>query len=178
MPKLERLDWLDPPGAGRGVTITDQPEVNLWLYENPAGLMIGVLLDSQYRTKAAFASPYYLWQRLGHLDMPTIANFDPDEFKTVFKQPNALHRFPNKFADLTQRLARHVTDNYEGWTERIWVEATGTEDLGQRLLGLPAFGIEKTNWTIGMLGRLEMLPFDGWQEYRVTKGRKKPPKTS
>jgi hypothetical protein len=35
-------------------------------------------------------------------------------------------------------------------------------------MALPAFGVEKTNWTVGMLGILGVLPFDGWQEFRVT----------
>jgi len=39
------------------------------------------------------------------------------------------------------------------------------------LMGLPAFGVEKTNWTVGMLGTLDLLPFDGWQEYRVPEGK-------
>jgi hypothetical protein len=46
--------------------------------------------------------------------------------------------------------------------------ADSVDTLAGRLLDLPAFGIEKTNWTVGMLGTLEMLAFDGWQEYRAT----------
>jgi len=175
MPKLERLDWLEPPSAGHGVTLTNHPEINLFLYEDASALLIGVLLDSQYRTKAAFASPYYLWQRLGHMDMKRIAEMDPDKFKEAFTQPDALHRFPYKFAGLTQQLARYVTEHYDGQTARIWTEATSAEDLGERFLALPAFGVEKTNWSIGMLGRLEMLSFEGWEDYRVTAGKKKKP---
>jgi hypothetical protein len=44
-------------------------------------------------------------------------------------------------------------------------------------MDLPAFGEEKTNWTVGMLGSLGLLPFDGWEEYRVEKPRRKPART-
>jgi hypothetical protein len=44
------------------------------------------------------------------------------------------------------------------------------------LIALPAFGVEKTNWTVGMLGTLGMLPFAGWEGYRAPEPKKKKPK--
>lgn len=167
MPKLERLDWLAPISEGHGVTLSNNPEADLLLAENPTALLLGVLYDSQYRTRLAFAIPYRLKERLGYLDMLGIASSDPDQFKETFLQPSALHRFPNKFAQLTLDLAAFVVDQYNGDPARIWREADNVEELGRRLLELPSFGVEKTNWTVGMLGRLDMLTYDGWQEYRV-----------
>jgi hypothetical protein len=40
-------------------------------------------------------------------------------------------------------------------------------------MDLPSFGVEKTNWTIGMVGRLGYLPFDGWEGYLVPPKPKK-----
>src|SRR5947209_1114493 len=173
MPKLERLSWLAPLSEGRGVTLTDDPAADLYLAEDPNALLFGVLLDSQHPTRIAFASPLKLRQRLGHLDPGRIAAMEPEELVAVFREKPALHRFPAKFAALTQALAAHVNENYGGDSSRLWREASDVRDLAARVLALPAFGVEKANWTIGMLGTLGMLSFDGWEEYRVTPPRRR-----
>jgi uncharacterized HhH-GPD family protein len=174
MPKLERLSWISPLDEGRGVTLSDDPAADLLLAEDPNALLLGVLYDSQYATRRAFAAPLRLKERLGHLDMARIAAEDPAVLQEVFGRKPALHRFPRRYAGLTQQLAAVIVSQYSGDSARIWREATGAADLGARLMALPAFGEEKTNWTIGMLGILGLLPFEGWQEYRVEKPRRRP----
>lgn len=168
MPKLERLTWLAPLNEGRGVTLSDDPAADLFLAENPNALLLGVLYDSQYSTRKAFAAPLRLRERLGHLDMARLAADDGTALLDAFSQKPALHRFPRKFAVLTRQLAGAVVSGYGGDSSRIWRESGDVVQLGERLLALPAFGAEKTNWTIGMLGILGMLSYDGWDGYRVT----------
>lgn len=168
MPKLERLEWLAPLDEGRGITLSDDPAADLFLAENSNALLLGVLYDSQYATRKAFAAPLRLKERLGHLDLAALAAEDRDSLVRVFREKPALHRFPNKYAALTQQLAQTVVSRYGGDAGRIWKEAAHVEDLSERLLALPAFGVEKTNWTIGMLGRLGLLPYDGWEDFRAT----------
>jgi uncharacterized HhH-GPD family protein len=173
MPKLERLDWIAPLSEGRGVTLSDDPAADRLLAEDPNALLLGVLYDSQYSTRKAFAAPFRLKERLGHLDMARLGEEDPSVVLASFAQKPALHRFPNKYATLTQQMARAIAQRYGGDSSRIWTETSDVTELGNRLLELPAFGVEKTNWTVGMLGRLGWLPYDGWQEYRAS-----PPKRS
>jgi hypothetical protein len=40
---------------------------------------------------------------------------------------------------------------------------------------LPAFGAQKANWTVGMLGRMGVLPYEGWDGYRVAEKSKQHP---
>jgi uncharacterized HhH-GPD family protein len=167
MPKLERLDWIAPLSDGRGVTLSDDPEADLFLARDPNALLLGVLYDSQFSTRRAFAIPLRLKERLGHLDMARLASGDTDDLVAVFRQSPALHRFPRKFAEMTQQVAAAVVSDYGGDSARIWTEAHDVDNLGERLMSLPCFGVEKVNWTVGMLGRLGYLPFDGWEEYRV-----------
>jgi uncharacterized HhH-GPD family protein len=168
MPQLERLDWIAPLSEGRGVTLSDDPEADLFLAQDPNALLLGVLYDSQFSTRRAFAAPLRLERRLGHLDMARLAAEDTTELVAAFRQSPALHRFPRKFAEMTQQVAAAVVSDYGGDSARIWTEARDVDDLGDRLMSLPCFGVEKTNWTVGMLGRLGYLPFGGWEEYRVT----------
>ncbi|MGH2441622.1 MAG: HhH-GPD-type base excision DNA repair protein [Chloroflexota bacterium] len=179
MPKLERLEWISPLSEGKGVTLSDDPEADQLLAENPDALLLGVLYDSQFQTRRAFAIPLRLKMRLGFLDMPRLAAMDPVSLQEIFTQKPSLHRFPRKFASHTQNLAAFVTEQHGGDSARIWSESTSAEHLAQRILALPAFGTEKTDWTVGMLGIMGWLPFDGWQGYRVppkvTRPRKKAP---
>jgi uncharacterized HhH-GPD family protein len=175
MPKLERLEWLVPLSEGRGITLSDDPAADLFLAEEPNALLLGVLYDSQLATRRAFAAPLRLKERLGHFDLTRLAEPDSIEVLEAFSQKPALHRFPRKFAALTGQLAAVVVAEYGGDSGRIWREADTVDLLADRLLDLPAFGIEKTNWTVGMLGALDMLPFDGWQEYRATPRKKRRP---
>lgn len=167
MPKLERLEWITPLSAGRGVTLSDDETADHFLAEHPFALLLGVLYDSQLATRRAFAAPLALSHRLGHLDPARIAVMEEEELAGVFSQKPALHRFPRKFAGLTRQLAGVVIEEYGGDTTRLWLEAGDVMELGRRLLALPAFGVDKTNWTVGMLGLLGVLPFGGWEEYRV-----------
>lgn len=172
MPKLERLDWVVPLSDGQGVTLSDEPAADALLAEDPNALLLGVLYDSQYPTRKAFALPLRLKERLGHLEMQAIADEDPERLVAVFLEKPCIHRFPRKFALQTQQLARVVSDRYGGDSSRIWTEAAGVDDLGRRIMELPAFGVEKTNWTVGMLGRLGLLNFGAWEGYRVKQPRK------
>lgn len=167
MPKLERLDWIAPLADGRGVTLSVDPAADVFLAEDPNALLLGVLYDSQYATRYAFASPLRLHDRLGHLDMVRIAVEEETVLMEVFSRKPALHRFPNRYARLTRQVAVVLVEQYGGDASRIWREASGADELGARLIALPAFGPDKTNWTVGMLGRLGLLPYDGWMEYRV-----------
>ena len=168
MPKLERLSWLAPLSEGRGVTLSDDPDADLFLARDPNALLLGVLYDSQFATRRAFAVPLRLRDRLGHLDLVLLAAEDSEPLVAAFSQKPALHRFPRKFATLTQKLASAIVTEYGGDAGQIWLRATDVDDLSRRLMALPAFGAEKTDWTIGMLGTLELLPYDGWQDYRVS----------
>jgi uncharacterized HhH-GPD family protein len=167
VPKLERLEWLAPLSEGRGITLSDDPAADLFLAANPNALLLGVLYDSQYATRRAFASPLRLRERLGHFDIERLAGDDEAILVAVFREKPALHRFPAKFATLTQRLAQTLVAEYSGDASRIWLEAADASHLGDRLLALPAFGVDKTNWTVGMLGTLGMLPYAGWETYRT-----------
>jgi uncharacterized HhH-GPD family protein len=173
MPKIERLEWLAPLSEGRGITLSNDPEADLYLAADPNALLLGVLLDSQYATRMAFASPYRLYQRLGHLDLPTLVAMSSDDLVAVFREKPALHRFPAKFATLTAQLASHVVDRYDGDASRLWTQSSDVHDLSARIIALPAFGVEKTNWTVGMLGTLGLLPFEGWRDYRAPPPRKR-----
>ena len=93
---------------------TDLPEANQLLETDPLALLIGLVLDQQVKMEKAFAGPYDLKQRLGHLDARRIATMDPEALDKVFRQRPALHRFPGSMARRVQALCQAVVGDYGG----------------------------------------------------------------
>src|SRR5256885_14608077 len=77
---------------------TQDPAANELLETDSLALLIGMVLDQQVKMEKAFAGPYELKRRLGHLDVRTIASMDPERLDKVFRERPALHRFPGNMA--------------------------------------------------------------------------------
>jgi uncharacterized HhH-GPD family protein len=172
VPKLERLDWVLPLTAGAGVTLTDSDEANRFLAEDPSALLLGVLYDSQFQTRRAFAIPLRMKERLGHFDIRRLAG-EPEAVAKAFTDKPALHRFPNRCAQLTSKFAAVIVEEYGADSASIWTASSSADELAKKLMALPAFGAQKTDWSVGMLGRLGLLRFSDWDGYRVELQRKK-----
>jgi uncharacterized HhH-GPD family protein len=145
--------------------ITDEPEANRLLVEDPLALLIGMLLDQQVPMEWAFKSPWTLRERLGgRLDAAEIAGFDPDAFAALFKGPPALHRFPGSMAKRVQALCAHLVDEYGGDAGAVWRDVESGKELFRRVRALPGYGDEKAKIFVALLAkRLGVRPA-GWEE--------------
>ena len=95
------------------IPITNTPEANQLLVEDPLALLIGMLLDQQVAMETAFAGPEKLRTRLGGLDARSFADTDPELLETVFKASPAVHRFPGSMAGRVQALCRVLVDDWD-----------------------------------------------------------------
>jgi uncharacterized HhH-GPD family protein len=127
---------------------TDDDDACRLIAEDPFALLVGFALDQQITVQTAFAGPLKLKQRLGTLEPKEIAKLDPDQVLEAFRQKPAVHRFPGSMATRVQDLAAAIADDYDGRAERVWTEASDTDDLKRRLGALPGFGEMKVR-TIG-----------------------------
>lgn len=123
------------------------------LAQDPLALLIGFALDQQVTVQKAFAGPYELGRRIGHLDAKRIAGMDPDELDRVFRERPALHRFPGAMATRVAALCTTVVEEYGGHAGRIWDEAADAQELQRRLLALPSFGEMKVRSLLAVLGK-------------------------
>ena len=73
------LDRLQAEG-----TATKDPDVDQFLRDEPNAVLLGLLYDQRVLAETAFAGPYKLRERLGHLDLAAIAEMDRDAFAEVF----------------------------------------------------------------------------------------------
>ncbi|WP_420456857.1 hypothetical protein [Rubrivirga sp.] len=134
---VRMLDRLQAEG-----TATKDPDVDQFLRDEPGAVLLGLLYDQRVLAETAFAGPYKLRQRLGHLDFARIAAMDRDAFAEVFVEAPAVHRFTNKMVDTTQAVARAVADDYGGDAARIWADGDCAA-VEARLKKLPGFGPQK-----------------------------------
>jgi uncharacterized HhH-GPD family protein len=132
---------------------TGNEDADRFIAEDPLALLIGFALDQQVTVQKAFAGPWDLRQRLGHLDAARIAAMDPAELDRVFRERPALHRLPGAMAGKGQALCAAIANDYGNDASRIWRDAKDGKDLQARLAALPGFGDMKTMSVLAVLGK-------------------------
>jgi len=143
---------------------TTDDQANRLLAEDPNALLIGFALDQQVPVQKAFAGPFVLRKRLGHLDPGRIAAMPPQELEAVFREKPAIHRFPGAMAERVQRLCRDIAERFGGDGSRVWTEATSGRDMADRIGSLPGFGDMKVrSLTATLVKQFDVKP-QGWQE--------------
>ena len=147
---------------------TDLPEANRLLETDPLALLIGLVLDQQVKMEKAFAGPYELKQRLGHLDARQIAAMDPDKLAEMFRKRPALHRFPGSMAQRVQALCQVVVKEYGGDAASVWTGARDGDDLAVRIKKLPGFGDMKVKILVAVLAKKFGVKPDGWEKHAAS----------
>jgi uncharacterized HhH-GPD family protein len=119
---------------------TGDAEADALLAQDPFALLVGIALDQQVPTPTAFSGPLKLKQRLGTLDAREIAATDPSRLEEVFRERPAIHRFPGNMARRVHELAGVVAGEFDGDASRLWRDASGPDELRERIAQLPGFG--------------------------------------
>jgi uncharacterized HhH-GPD family protein len=147
---------------------TDDPAANQLLESDPLALLIGLVLDQQVKMEKAFAGPYELKRRLGHLDVSEIASMDPDKLGAAFRERPALHRFPGSMATRVQALCQAIVKDYAGDAGSIWKDARDGDDLAARIKQLPGFGDMKVKILVAILAKKFNVKPSGWEKHAAS----------
>jgi uncharacterized HhH-GPD family protein len=129
---------------------TESAEANELIAQDPMALLVGFALDQQVTVQKAFSGPLAIKERLGSLDAATLADADLEE---TFKQKPAVHRYPGSMAKKVHDLAVHVRDRYDGDAERVWTDASDSDELLANIQALPGFGEMKVKALGGVLAK-------------------------
>ena len=149
--------------------LTNDPEANALIADDPLALLVGLVLHQQIPTEKAFHSPLVLRDRLGRdLDAAEIAAMDPEALEAVFKEKPALHRFPGSMAKRVQAVCEHIASEYAGSVPALWDGVATADELTERMLAVPGFGEYKARIYIGVLAeRFDVKP-KGYETYLPT----------
>lgn len=121
-------------------TATKDEEADQFLRDDANAVFLGLLYDQRVLAETAFIGPLKLKQRLGHLDMATIAEMDRDAFADAFTEKPAVHRFTNTMVDRTREVAQKLADEYDGNAANIWNDDADYKTVEKRTRAFPGFG--------------------------------------
>jgi len=138
--------------AQLGGSFTDIPEADRLIKERPEAFLFGVLFTQGIPAERAWAGPYLLSQRLGHLDLARLAE-EPAAVGKAVSRPPALHRFVATLPAWIVSAARRLLDDYDGDAARIWAPGTHVLEVTERLRAFDGIGPKKAAMAVEILVR-------------------------
>ena len=119
---------------------------------SPEAFLLGVLFTQGIPAERAWAGPYLLMVRLGHLDLARLAS-EPDAVAAALAMPPALHRFVHTLPRWISSASRRLLDEYAGSAARIWPEGAHVLEVTERLLAFDGIGEKKAVMAVEILRR-------------------------
>jgi uncharacterized HhH-GPD family protein len=132
-------------------------EANQLLIDDPFAFLLGVICDQGVPAERAWAMPYQLKERLGHLDPGLIAT-QMGAVTAAIKGPPALHRYVEKMPIWIVAAAKRVATEYGGKAAGIWEGEYGAAELQRRFDRFLGIGQKKAAMAVGILYRDFGLP--------------------
>ncbi len=126
----------------------------------PEAFLLGVLFTQGIPAERAWAAPYLLKERLGHLDLMRLAS-EEDAVAAAVANPPALHRFVGTMPRWVVSGARRLLAEYGGDASRIWPDGAHVADVTRRLLAFDGIGEKKAAMAVGILLRHFRVPLTG-----------------
>ena len=136
---------------------TSLAAANRLLIQNPFAFLLGVIFDQGIAAERAWAAPYYLRERLGHLSPERISH-QPAEVAAAVATPPTLHRYVEKVPGWVVAAASIVTEKYGGDASRIWGGTPTASEVFRRLDAFPGIGQKKAAMAVEILERDLKVP--------------------
>ncbi len=149
-----------------GGSFTDVPEADALVKSSPNAFLLGVLFTQGIPAERAWAGPWELSRRLGHLDLERLA-CEREAVEEAFARRPCLHRFKRTLPRWVSAAAAKVLAEYGGDASAIWAEGSTVVEVTQRLASFPGIGRKKAAMAVGILMRHFGVPLDGVEHGRV-----------
>ncbi|MHB1342436.1 MAG: HhH-GDP family DNA glycosylase [Coriobacteriia bacterium] len=143
-----------------GGSFTGLRDADALIRTSPEAFLLGVLFTQGIPAERAWAAPYLLRQRLGHLDVQKLAR-DTGEVAAALVMPPALHRFVHTVPGWIVDAARRLIAEYGGSAAAIWPPGSHVLDVTRRLLAFQGIGEKKAAMTVEILMRHFSVPLAG-----------------
>lgn len=132
--------------------LAPDPEADAFLRSDPFAFLVAVVFDQGILAERAWAAPWLLKQRLGHLD-PLRMVAEPDAVRAAIARPPSLHRYVENVPRWVVSAAQQVLDVYGGDAEAIWHDEPTAVELGERLRAFDGIGQKKAAMAVEILER-------------------------
>ena len=146
-------DELVEEGAAQvGGAFTDLSEADALVKSSPEAFLLAVLFTQGVAAERAWAGPYLLRERLGHLDLRRLASERAAVDEAVCRRP-ALHRFKHTMAGWISDAAGRLLECYGGDASRIWESGSTALEVTERLSRFSGIGRKKAAMAVEILSR-------------------------
>lgn len=135
-----------------GGAFTDIAEADALVKRSPEAFLLAVLFTQGIPAERAWAGPWSLSERLGHLDLRRLAGERAAVDAAMCARP-ALHRFKHTVAGWVSDAAALLLERYDGDASRIWSDGAGAIEVTERLSAFPGIGRKKAAMAVELLAR-------------------------
>jgi uncharacterized HhH-GPD family protein len=143
-----------------GDAFTDIREADALIKNSPEAFLLGVLFTQGVPAERAWAGPWLLRGRLGHLDLGRLAVERSAVEEAVCRRP-ALHRFTYTMAGWISDAAERLLDCYGGEASGVWAPGSSVAEVGERLSSFRGIGRKKAAMAVEILTRHFGVPLTG-----------------
>lgn len=143
-----------------GASFTDVPAADALVRGCPEAFLIGVLFTQGIPAERAWAGPWLLQQRLGHLNVHRLAE-ETDAVAAAVAASPALHRFIHTLPRWISAAARRLIAEYGGSASAVWAPGSHVLDVTERLLAFDGIGEKKAAMAVEILMRHFGVPLEG-----------------
>jgi uncharacterized HhH-GPD family protein len=148
--------------AAQPAIFTQDPEANSFLLKDPFAFLVAVICDQGIRAERAWAVPFVLRRRLGHLDPARLAR-EPDRVVAAFQERPMLHRLVNVVPAWISDASRRVVAEYGGDAGRIWADTPSAMTVQARLCRFKGISQKKAAMAVEILERDLGVPIGGME---------------
>lgn len=135
-----------------GAGFTDDARANALIEQSPEAFLLGILFTQGIPAERAWAGPYLMKLRLGHLDLDRLAK-EPDAVRAAVQASPMLHRFKNSVPRWISSAAGRLLEEYGGDASRIWTPGTHVIEVTERLSAFDGIGRKKAVMAVEILQR-------------------------
>jgi uncharacterized HhH-GPD family protein len=146
------IELAEQGAAQVGSGFTGRAGPDSLIASSPEAFLLGVLFTQGIPAERAWAGPYLLRERLGHLDLERLASEHRAVARAVAAPP-ALHRFVRTVPGWIVSAARRLLERYGGSAARIWPDGAHVLEVSERLLEFDGIGEKKAAMTVEILRR-------------------------
>jgi uncharacterized HhH-GPD family protein len=135
-----------------GDAFTDISEADALIKSDPNAFLFGVLFTQGIPAERAWAGPWLLRQRLGHLDLERLARERETVAEALARRP-ALHRFKVTLAGWISDAAERLLECWDGDATNIWPGGAHVLEVTERLSAFQGIGRKKAAMAVEILTR-------------------------
>jgi uncharacterized HhH-GPD family protein len=143
-----------------GSAFTDIVEADDLIKSSPEAFVLGVLFTQGISAERAWAGPWLLGERLGHLDLRRLAS-EPEAVDAALSRPPALHRFKHTLPRWVSAASARLIDCYGGDASRMWAPGSTVLEVSERFSEFAGIGRKKAAMAVEILTRTFDVPLEG-----------------